>query len=42
MATHIMRHLSTDVKSNEDKQIDSQSNQPQTSMPNNDQQNPKK
>ena len=33
---------STDVKSNEDKQIDSQSNQPQTSMPNNDQQNPKK
>lgn len=33
---------STDVKSNEDKQIDSQFNQPQTSMPNNDQQNPKK
>ena len=33
---------STDVKSTEDKQIDSQSNQPQTSMPNNDQQNPKK
>ena len=33
---------STDVKSNEGKQIDSQSNQPQTSMPNNDQQNPKK
>lgn len=32
---------STDVKSNEDKQIDSQFNQPQTSMPNNDQQNPK-
>ena len=30
---------STDVKSNEDKQIDSQSNQPQTSMTNNDQQN---
>ena len=33
---------STDVKSNEDKQIDSQSNQPQTSMTKNDQQNPKK
>ena len=33
---------STDVKSNEGKQIDSQSNQPQTSMPKNDQQNPKK
>ena len=33
---------STDIKSNEDKQIDSQFNQPQTSMPNNDQQNPKK
>ena len=33
---------STDVKSNEGKQIDSQSNQPQTSMTKNDQQNPKK
>lgn len=33
---------STDVKSNEGKQIDSQSNQPQTSMPKNDQQNSKK
>ena len=33
---------STDVKSNEGKQIDSQSNQPQTSMLKDDQQNPKK
>ncbi|MCO6330632.1 YSIRK-type signal peptide-containing protein [Staphylococcus epidermidis] len=33
---------STDVKSNESKQIDNQSNQPQTSMTKNDQQNPKK
>ena len=33
---------STDVKSNEGKQIDSQSNQPQTFMTKNDQQNPKK
>ena len=33
---------STDVKSNEGKQIDSQSNQPQTSMTKNDQQNTKK
>ncbi len=33
---------STDVNSNEGKQIDSQSNQPQTSMTKNDQQNPKK
>ena len=33
---------STDVKSNESKQIDNQSNQPQTFMTKNDQQNPKK